>query len=189
MNNATALTDTDRQKLLDVAAESIRSGLTSGEHMNVATSSYSEALRETRSSFVTLEKKGALRGCIGSLEATRPIVVDVAHNAFEAAFKDPRFPALAEAEFENLDIHLSLLTVPENMIISSEADLLEQLRPGIDGLVIGEGVRRATFLPSVWESLPEPKEFLSHLKSKAGLSADYWSPALFAKRYTVESIP
>jgi AmmeMemoRadiSam system protein A len=111
----------------------------------------------------------------------------VAQNAYAAAFSDPRFPPLREGEFEELDIHISILSPAEAMHFTSEADLLQQLRPGEDGLVMEEGFRRGTFLPSVWEQLPTPELFLRHLKQKAGLPADYWSSTLEVSRYTTHS--
>jgi AmmeMemoRadiSam system protein A len=113
----------------------------------------------------------------------------VASNAYSAAFEDPRFAPLERGEFERLDIHLSLLSAPEPIQFGSEKDLLAQIRPSLDGLVLEEGARRGTFLPSVWEQLPDPVEFLRHLKRKAGLPADYWSATLRVSRYTSESIP
>lgn len=140
-----------------------------------------------RATFVTLEIGGALRGCIGVLEAIRPLVVDVARNAFAAAFEDPRFPRLTRAELPRLDIHISVLTPPEPMHFDSEADLLRQIRPGIDGLILEDRGRRGTFLPSVWEQLPKPDEFFEHLRHKAGLPGGYWSETLIVSRYTTES--
>jgi len=116
-------------------------------------------------------------------------VQDVAHNAYAAAFSDPRFPPLAalELELEGLDLHISILSPPEPMQFVSEGDLLNQLRPGEDGLILRAGVRRGTFLPSVWESLPQPQAFLQHLKMKAGLAPDFWSDEVRVERYTTEA--
>jgi AmmeMemoRadiSam system protein A len=113
----------------------------------------------------------------------------VTENAYAAAFRDPRFLPVAPDEFADLEIHLSLLTPPEPVEAASEADLLQQLRPGEDGLILQEGSRRATFLPAVWESLPEPQSFVRHLKRKAGLPAEYWSDTLTVFRYRAEHIP
>lgn len=132
---------------------------------------------------------GELRGCIGSLEAYQSLVLDVNQNAFAAAFRDPRFPAVSSSEFEHLEIHISVLSPPEPMRVASEEDLLQQLRPGIDGLIIASRGRRATFLPSVWSQLAEPQQFLLHLKHKAGLPSDYWSEDMEAWRYTTLSFP
>jgi AmmeMemoRadiSam system protein A len=178
----------DQLLLLDLARASIRQGAQAGRPLTVAQEELSEELVVPRASFVTLEKNGRLRGCIGSLEAWRPLAVDVAENAFAAAFRDPRFPPLQEDEVEELEIHLSLLTVPVAMTFSSEADLLGQLRPGVDGLILSEGQYRGTFLPSVWAELPTPQLFLTHLKHKAGLAADYWSPGVRIWRYETEMV-
>ncbi len=175
--------------LLRVARESIANGLSTGKTLSVSASDYEPRLREVRASFVTLNIDERLRGCIGALEAKLPLVEDVAEHAFAAAFRDPRFPLLTEDEFPKLDIHISILTPNEPMSFSDEADLLSQLRPGVDGLIIAKGTRRATFLPSVWESLPEPAQFLAHLKLKAGIADGSSSDPLEAWRYTTESIP
>ncbi len=147
-----------------------------------------DELQEKRATFVTLEIHGRLRGCIGRLEACRPLAEDVAANAVSAAFDDPRFPPLSKEEFEKLDLHISILSPPEEMQFESEADALAQIRPGIDGLILQEGGRRGTFLPSVWEQLPDRDTFWAHLKMKAGLPADYWSDSIRLFRYTAELI-
>ena len=143
-------------------------------------------LLEKRATFVTLEIDGLLRGCIGMLEACRPLAEDVAGNARAAAFEDPRFPPLSQEEFESLEIHISVLSPPEEIFFFSEADLLAQIRPGVDGLILQESRSRGTFLPSVWEELSEKEEFLLHLKQKAGLPGSYWSDTLRVFRYTAE---
>ncbi|PKM44170.1 MAG: AMMECR1 domain-containing protein [Gammaproteobacteria bacterium HGW-Gammaproteobacteria-1] len=176
-----------RRLLLDVAAESIRHGLDHGRPLTVCAADYPEELRVPRATFVTLHRHGELRGCIGMLEAVRPLVEDVAHNSYAAAFEDPRFAPLAAWELEGLDLHISVLSPPECMTCASEADLLQQLRPGIDGLILRDSHCRGTFLPSVWESLSDPCDFLRHLKRKAGLPADWWSDTLTVERYTTES--
>lgn len=170
-----------------VARESIEHGLKTGRPAAVDTARYPPPLRKHGASFVTLQMHGELRGCIGNLAATRPLVEDVASNAFAAAFRDPRFPPLQENELADLDIHISLLTPAAALQFTSEEDLLSQLRPGIDGLILEEGALRGTFLPSVWESLPERRDFLRHLKAKAGLPAGYWSPSIKVSRYSTES--
>ncbi len=144
---------------------------------------------QKRATFVTLTIGGQLRGCIGMLEACRPLAEDVANNAYAAAFEDPRFPPLTKKEFEKLEIHISVLSPPEEMLFSSEEDLLRQIRPGIDGLILQEGFRRGTFLPSVWGELPEKELFWAHLKLKAGLSAAYWADTVRVFRYTTEYFP
>lgn len=178
----------DRQTLLDIAADSIRHGLAHGRPLPVDLEAFPSSLREKYATFVTIEKGGQLRGCIGSLQAARPLVEDIAYNAFQAAFRDPRFPMLSREESDRVAVKLSLLTPAEPMTFDSEADLIGQLRPGVDGLILASGPHRGTFLPSVWESLPEPAHFLRHLKMKAGLAPDAWPPDLTLSRYTAEQI-
>lgn len=173
--------------LLRVAHASIAAGLQTGRPLVVVAADYPASLTEQRASFVTLTREGALRGCIGSLQAYRMLVEDVAGNAFAAAFRDPRFPPLQQEEFDALDIQVSVLNTPEPVAFANEQELLENLRPGIDGLILEENNARGTFLPSVWESLPRPEEFLNHLKMKAGLPAGYWSDSVQIWRYTTES--
>lgn len=183
------MTDGQEKILLKIAGDSIRHGLKHDRALQVRTEDFEEGLRVDRATFVTLHRNGQLRGCIGMLEACRPLVVDVAENAFAAAFEDPRFPPVSAREVDSLDIHISILSPPEPMAITDESDLLRQLRPGIDGLIIQDGFRRATFLPSVWEELRDPREFLLHLKMKAGMRPDHWSRGFHAFRYTAESVP
>lgn len=177
----------NRGILLAVAGASIRYGLSHGRPLPVSAADYAPELGLQRATFVTLQRRGKLRGCIGMLEAVRPLVEDVAHNAYAAAFSDPRFAPLTTAELVGLELHLSILSPGEPLHCSSEADLVRQMRPGIDGLILSDRGRRGTFLPSVWESLPTPVQFLRHLKQKAGLPADYWSDTLQVTRYTTES--
>lgn len=172
--------------LLDIARHSIAYGLQHGEAAPVTVTDYSPALQEVKATFVTLTIHDALRGCIGTLQAFRPLVEDVAHNAFAAAFHDPRFPRLSRKELDRLHLHISILSTPEPIRYTDEQDLLAQLRPGVDGLILEEGYYRGTFLPQVWDSLPDPKQFLRHLKLKAGLPPDYWSKAIKMQRYSVE---
>ncbi|HIP52887.1 MAG TPA: AmmeMemoRadiSam system protein A [Chromatiales bacterium] len=181
------LNDELRATLLEVARDSIRYGLQHGRPLTVDPADYPEPLGEERASFVTLNIDGRLRGCMGHLEAVAPLVVDVADNAYAAAFRDPRFPPLSNAEFDDLELHISVLSKPEPMQFSSEEDLLKQIRPGEDGLILEDGFAKGTFLPSVWESLPKARDFLAHLKVKAGLPPDYWSPSLKVYRYETES--
>ena len=142
-------------------------------------------LREPGASFVTLTISGQLRGCIGSLVAHRPLGQDAASNAQAAAFSDPRFPRLRSAELERVAVEVSVLDEPVPMRFTSRADALGQLRPGIDGVILAEGGHRATFLPQVWDELPDPEEFIGHLMRKAGLPATYWSDTVRLERYGV----
>ena len=143
-------------------------------------------LAQNGATFVTLTQNGNLRGCIGSLEAYRPLLTDVADNALAAAFRDPRFPPLGHEELAFTQVEVSLLDVPKPMEFAGEADALARLRPGIDGLILSYGHRRATFLPQVWESLPDRQQFMAHLKMKAGLPADFWDDGITLSRYGVQ---
>ncbi|HHB13216.1 MAG TPA: AmmeMemoRadiSam system protein A [Chromatiales bacterium] len=177
----------DRSVLLAVARDSIRHGVETGRPLRVHPEDFPQVLRAPGASFVTLHRNGRLRGCIGSLEPWRPLVQDVAENAFAAAFRDPRFPPLGPEELEDLDIHISVLSAPEELEFDSEEDLVRKLQPGRDGLILQDGTRKGTFLPSVWEELPDPRQFLTHLKLKAGLPPDHWSDSLRVWRYGTES--
>lgn len=183
-----SLSPSNQRLLLGIARASIRHGLAKGEPVPVDLENLAPELAVERATFVTLTLQGELRGCIGCLRAYRPLAEDIAANAFAAAFRDARFPPVTAGEMDSLELHLSLLTEPEPMAFESEADLLAQLVPGVDGLILEEGPRRGTFLPSVWESLPEPEAFLRHLKLKAGLGGRPWSTAIKAYRYRTESI-
>ncbi len=182
------LSDEERRLLLELAREAIRHGVRHGAPPRIDLESLPPALRQPRATFVTLEDDGQLRGCIGSLEPRRPLAEDVVHNAFAAAFGDPRFLPVREDEVDRLKIHISVLSPLEEIKAGSEAELLEQIRPGVDGLVIAEGDLRGTFLPVVWQSLPDKKELLRHLRVKAGLPPDYWSDTMKIYRYTTQVI-
>jgi len=142
-------------------------------------------LRERGATFVTLTRHGELRGCIGTLEAHRSLLEDVKANALAAAFRDPRFPPLRASELASTRVEISLLSPAEEMRFESERDALAQLRPGVDGVIFEYSYYRSTFLPQVWEQLPEPETFLAHLKRKAGLAASFWSEGVRLSRYTV----
>ena len=142
-------------------------------------------LEEKGASFVTLMQRGALRGCVGSLSAERSVRADVEKNALAAAFRDPRFAPLSRSEYPETLVEVSLLSSLEPIVFESESHALGQLRPGVDGVLLEYGARRGTFLPQVWEQLPEPSAFLAHLKQKAGLPAGFWVAELKLSRYTV----
>ena len=142
-------------------------------------------LHEPGATFVTLTQGDALRGCIGTLQAHRPLVEDVKANAVAAAFRDPRFPPLSPEEYERTSVELSLLSALEPIAFRDEQDAIAHLRPGLDGVVFEYGYHRSTYLPQVWEDLPDAAEFLAHLKYKAGLPPDFWSPEVKLSRYTV----
>jgi AmmeMemoRadiSam system protein A len=164
--------------------------LDTGRQLKVDTKASAPEVTADGASFVSLDKDGKLRGCIGSIGAHRPLIIDVAENAFRAAFKDSRFKPLVSDEIAKHEIVLtvSVLSPQAPINFTDETDLVSQLRPGTDGVVLQEGGRRGVFLPVVWESLPEPAKFLRNLKRKAGLSEDYWSDSLLAWRYVTETV-
>ena len=176
----------DRDELLALARASIERGLAAG-HLEPPPAVASPMLRAPRATFVTLQTHDDLRGCCGSIEARASLAEDVWRNAWASAFADPRFPPLTAAEFPELDVHLSVLSPLERVAVASEEELLSVLRPGIDGLLVQLGGSRATFLPAVWESLPDAREFVHQLKLKAGWRSDFWSPEIEVWRYQTES--
>jgi MEMO1 family protein len=143
-------------------------------------------LQLQRATFVTLKtSRGDLRGCIGSLEPYRPLAADVRANAAAAALRDPRFPPMQLAELGHVRIEVSLLTRPEPMPVRSEEEAIRALRPGQDGVILQWGAHRGTFLPQVWEQLPQPRDFLMRLKQKAGLAPGFWDDQVRLQRYAV----
>ncbi|MEQ8227993.1 MAG: AmmeMemoRadiSam system protein B [Rhodospirillales bacterium] len=180
------LLDRHGPDLVRLAAQSIEQGLETGKPFSPDLSDAAPELAAPGACFVTLKKNGQLRGCIGSPEAHRPLITDVAVNAFSAAFRDPRFPKLTAAELHEVTLSISVLSPQMSMAIKDEADLLAQLRPGIDGLVIEDGGKRALFLPSVWDQLPDKQVFLGHLKRKAGMADRHWSDDFKARRFIAE---
>lgn len=190
-----SLTETDANlterfgaALLEIAAESIDHGLEKDAPLKVSSETFDHEITAPGASFVTLEITGNLRGCIGSATAWRPLVEDIAENAFATAFRDNRFSPLKPSEREHLDISLSILTPHQQMTFSCEDDLIAQLRPGEDGLLIADGPWKALFLPAVWENLSNPEDFLSHLKDKAGLLPGHWSDSFTAHRFGANAI-
>ncbi|HKE42624.1 MAG TPA: AmmeMemoRadiSam system protein A [Casimicrobiaceae bacterium] len=144
-----------------------------------------EALLAHGATFVTLFRLGELRGCIGTLKAHRPLGADVRANALAAAFHDPRFPALNHGEFDDLSVEVSLLSPAERINVVDEEQLLARLNRGVDGVIIEYDGQRATFLPQVWATLPEPRDFIVELKRKAGMPDDFWSATVNVFRYGV----
>jgi AmmeMemoRadiSam system protein A len=142
-------------------------------------------LHENGASFVTLKQRENLRGCIGTLRAHRPLVQDVKANAVRAAFHDPRFAPLTADELDMTRVEISLLSPVDSLVFQSEQDALSQLRPGTDGVIFEYGYHQSTFLPQVWEELPQTEDFIAHLKQKAGLPPDFWDPEVKLARYTV----
>lgn len=181
------LENNDKNTLLELARESISHGMSHGAMSSVSAENYSETLQNNGACFVTLHYNKQLRGCIGSLTPYQPLVRDVVHNAFNAAFHDPRFSPLRPDELKDVHIHIEVLSTTEPVHFDSEEELIGMLRPGIDGLVLREDGHTGTFLPSVWSSLPEPEVFLQQLKRKAGLPMHYWSDSITVERYTTEA--
>ena len=185
LNNSYSVNE--QKEMLAIASTSIHFGLKNHQRTDVNQLENFNNFQQQRATFVTLEINGRLRGCIGSLLAYRPLAEDISANAFAAAFEDPRFNPLTLAEYEQLDIHISILSPPETMTCVSEESLLKQIQVGIDGIILTDMGHRATFLPSVWDSLPDKKDFLSHLKQKAGLSTQHWSNTIQVERYATFS--
>ena len=176
-----------RDWLLRHARAAMEHGVRTGAPPRVDLAGLDPVLVEPRATFATLHRQGRLRGCIGRLEASRPLAVDLAENAVAAALDDPRFPPVTPGELHDLHLELSILTPPEDFPVADEAELHRRLQPGVDGLILGQGSRRATFLPSVWEELPDPAQFVAELKRKAGWPPDYWSDRLRVQRYRTVS--
>ncbi len=174
-------------ELLRLARASIEYGLLHGESLPVRLDQLPPWFAEKFATFTTLRIEGELRGCCGALEASRPLAEDVANSAFQAAFRDPRFDPVRRSELDVIRLEVAVLSPLEPITVASETDLLSKLHPGADGLVIQAGARRATFLPKVWESLPEPGDFLAALKVKCGLPDDYWSEDLAFETYRTTS--
>ncbi len=181
------LDDRARDELLGVARETVERGIRGEGRWRPDSDRYRDALRVERACFVTLHLDGRLRGCVGSLTPREPLVVETARSAHGAAFSDPRFPAVARDEAGRLHYHISVLSAAEPLCFGCESELLAQLRPGVDGLILREGTRTGTFLPQVWRMFESPAEFIEQLRLKAGLPAKHWSGTLAVSRYTTES--
>jgi len=175
--------NSEREQLLDIARQSIHSGLEAGKPLSPNLSEFSEKLSLPSATFVTLKQRGDLRGCIGSLESTEPLVQSIANSAFNAAFRDPRFASLQTSEIKQTSLEISVLSEMTPMTVASREDLFNQLKPGIDGLLLQDRGYRSTFLPKVWDDLKEPQAFLEQLFLKAGLAPDHWSETLRFSRY------
>jgi AmmeMemoRadiSam system protein A len=175
-----------RFELLALARASIEAALPRGELVPYRSEPAHPELNRPAASFVTLHVGDALRGCCGTIEATRPLHADVWNNAWASAFADPRFPALTIEDWRNTAVEISVLSEPERCDVHNERELLDVLRPGIDGLILQAGARRTTFLPAVWEQLPAADRFVRHLKIKAGWPAEFWPADMQVWRYTTE---
>jgi AmmeMemoRadiSam system protein A len=167
------LSSHDKEGLLTLARSAIAARLMEGVQVKRPALS-SPAMLEERGCFVTLHKKGQLRGCIGSIEPVSPLVECVEDNAQSAAFRDPRFPELGQEELSEIDIEISVLTVPKPLVFKDGEDLKQQLKPLVHGVILSRGFKRSTFLPQVWKQLPEKEDFLKHLCLKAGMSSTAW---------------
>ena len=180
----------DGTLLLKIARENILGKFGKENEMlgSLKTNVSSLVLKEKRGIFVTLHKKGDLRGCIGNIDPTKPILQGVMDNARQAAFNDSRFSPLSYEELKDTLIEVSILTRPEKLDYTDAKDLIAKLQPGIDGVIIKKQYKSATFLPQVWEQLKDPEIFLSHLCHKAGLPRDEWkSSDLNVLAYQVQS--
>lgn len=160
--------------LLKVARQTIEQELFGRKGEPMGGKDLTDIFNTRRGTFVTLTEKGNLRGCIGHIIPRETLIEGVRENAINAAFRDPRFPPLRAEEWRDVKIEVSILTDPRPLSYTDAQDLLEKVRPGIDGLIIKKGYYQATFLPQVWEQLPDRKEFLTHLCYKAGLDGDEW---------------
>lgn len=167
------LAEKDKSYLLRLARSVIEEALDAGKK-EAMPKDVSAAVQKKGGCFVTLHKKEALRGCIGTIEAVQSLIKGVQENALNAAFKDPRFPPLRVEELPEIDLEVSVLTVPKKLIYKDPEELKRQLTPGVHGVILSNGWRRSTFLPQVWDQLPETELFLRHLCEKAGLHRDCW---------------
>lgn len=181
------LDQSERRRLLSLAHRSIRHGLERGTPPRLDEEVRHGVLGKRRASFVSVRVDGELNGCIGSLEAERPLADDVVQNAFKAAFRDPRLPPLTSSQLDQAHLEVSVLSPLARLDVEGEEQLVEILRPGVDGLVLARGERRGTLLPSVWKKCPEPARFVGIVKQKAGLPVDLWDERIEAYRYTVDS--
>jgi hypothetical protein len=168
------LNEQQKRFLLRIARQALQTAVNGDVLAPIDRSSMDDILLQYGASFVTLTRRGALRGCIGALEAYQPLVDDVREHVVAAALQDYRFPPVDSNELHEIQIEVSCLTQPEELTYHNNEELLKTLRPGIDGVILQEGTRRATFLPQVWEKLPDPEDFLSNLCIKMGASPDLW---------------
>jgi AmmeMemoRadiSam system protein A len=170
-----SLTQEEKQTLLRLAREALEHGVKKGKLPKLDLESLTPRLREQGASFVTLTVNDDLRGCIGALKACQPLAEDVREHAVAAALEDPRFPPVSPAELNGIRIEVSRLTEPVDLEYSSAEELLVKLRPHVDGIILRDGPRRrATFLPQVWEKIPDPSEFLDNLCYKMGAEPGLW---------------
>jgi AmmeMemoRadiSam system protein A len=169
-----SLETNDRLILLKLARSTITSIMLKDRSIIFRAEDISSALKEKRGCFVTLHKGGLLRGCIGTIEPNTALISCVEENAVNAAFRDPRFPPVAKDELDAVDIEISVLTIPRLLTFKDGEDLKNQIIPGSHGVILSHGHRRSTFLPQVWEQLPQKEDFLEHLCLKGGMSRSAW---------------
>ncbi len=181
------LGESEQEKLLEIARQSIISGLPGNTEMQLDNENMAGSLLAPLGAFVTLTKSGALRGCIGSLESSSQLAQTVTKAAYNSAFSDARFPQLDESELDKIRIEISVLSEPVAIKVSDRPDLLAKLIPKLDGLLLEDGRYRSVFLPKVWDKFSGPNEFLEHLLAKAGLPTDYWSSTICFKRFSAFS--
>ena len=168
------ISEIDKKKLLEIAREAITCTVRNEQLVKIKLQEYSQLLRDPGASFVTLTIQGKLRGCIGTLEANQPLVLDVQEHAVAAALEDYRFPVVREEELQLISIEISRLTPVQLVDYSTHEDLISKIRVSVDGVLIRANGRRATFLPQVWEKVPDPEQFLSQLCMKMGATPDLW---------------
>jgi len=185
---STAPTPEEWWILFKIARGSIEEGLRYQQPLKVSPEGYSRLLKLPGASYVTLRIGNELRGCMGSLQAEKPLVQDISQNAFSAAFRDPRFPPLLEMEYKQTQLHITVLESAQPMTFADEEDLLRQIEPGIDGLTLSVDGKRGTLLPSVWETLPDKNEFWRALKLKAHLPENFWSKTIQISRFRTHSV-
>ncbi len=167
------LNDEERSALLIVARSAIKAGLYNDSRVELP-DNLTDGLKENRGCFVSLHEAGRLRGCIGTIEPTRSLVVHVEENACNSAFRDPRFPPLGKKELSAVAIEISVLTIPRELPFTDGDDLKRKLNPGVHGVILSREWQSATFLPQVWEQLPDATVFLEHLCQKAGMNKNCW---------------
>jgi AmmeMemoRadiSam system protein A len=180
------MSEPDRESRARMLVAIARSSIARAAPPDSAMAWNEEWLRLRAASFATLRLAGELRGCIGTIDARRPLGDDVAHNAFAAAYRDSRFAPVAPGELPRLEIEVSVLSAREPLAVATEDDALASLRPGIDGVYLEYRGLSATFLPQVWEGLPDPRDFLGELRRKAGLPLRFWDAEVRLSRYVVE---
>jgi hypothetical protein len=185
--DAAMLNRGSQAELLGLAREAIAGQLALGRRPAASADRAAVPLQTQAASFVTLTLHGALRGCIGSIAAHRALAADVAENAIAAAFRDPRFAPVTPALLPEVRIKLAVLSRAQKLHFAGEEEALARIEPGLDGLILSSAGRRGTFLPAVWDSLPEPRAFLDALKLKAGLPRHHWAEDVTLHRFRVES--